>query len=136
MRHRRSRPIERVSVQLAMSEARTRYPDCSVVEMPHNNPGFDIEVRRHGSVIRYIEVKGTLSRSPEFYISIGEVEHSRVHSAEYSIWIFHSIDLGSGSAVLAEHDGTVDGPAFALQPVQYRGRFVAPSASSSVKIRS
>ncbi|MGB3286523.1 DUF3883 domain-containing protein [Mycolicibacter algericus] len=72
---------------LAMDEATGRWPEATVTQMPHNNPGYDIAVQYPVKGTRYIEVKGTRLAEPCFFITAGEVEHSRNHPDRYSIWI-------------------------------------------------
>lgn len=120
------RRVDELAMTRAMDEATRRWPTAAVTQMPHNNPGFDIEVQHPVEGTRYIEVKGTRSPEPAFFITAGEVEHSRRHPDRYSIWIFHAMDLDSGETTLTEHNGPVTESYFELQPVQYRGRFVGP----------
>ncbi|QZA09632.1 DUF3883 domain-containing protein [Mycolicibacter heraklionensis] len=118
--------VDEMAMEHAMDEATRRWPTAAVTQMPHNNPGFDIEVQHPVEGTRYIEVKGTRSPEPAFFITAGEVEHSLRHPDRYSIWIFHAMDLDSGEATLTEHDGPVTESHFELRPVQYRGRFTGP----------
>lgn len=115
--------VDDLAMKLALAEAARRWPDATVERMPHNNPGYDIEIRRPTTGTRYVEVKGTRPPGPCFFITAGEVAHSHQHQARYSIWIFHAMDLDAETATLTEHDGPVTEAHFELQPVQYRGRF-------------
>lgn len=124
--------VDEVAMALATTEAQKRYPGDIVVRMPHNNPGFDIEVRRNGEIIHYIEVKGTQSNEPRFFISTGEVAHSRRHSDKYSIWIFHSISLTIQTGVMVAHDGAVTEADFELEPIQYFGRALSETPGQAV----
>ncbi|MBE5469553.1 protein NO VEIN domain-containing protein [Mycobacteroides abscessus] len=121
------REVHDLAMRLAMEEAARRWPDATVQRMPHNNPGYDIEVRHTSAGTRYIEVKGTRSPDPCFFITSGEVAHSERHPDRYSIWIFAAMDLAAGAATLHEHDGPVTEVHFELRPVQYRGRLTGPS---------
>ncbi|MDZ7882574.1 MAG: DUF3883 domain-containing protein [Mycobacterium sp.] len=115
--------VDDLAMKLALEEAARRWPQAQVQRMPHNNPGYDIEVRHAADCIRFVEVKGTRSTDPCFFITAGEVAHSQRHPERYSIWIFHAMDLGLGTATLTAHDGPVTETHFELQPIQYRGRF-------------
>lgn len=118
------RQVDELAMTHAMDEATGRWPEATVTQMPHNNPGYDITVQHPVEGTHYIEVKGTRSSEPDFFITAGEVEHSRRHPDRYSIWIFHAMDLDSGEATLTEHDGPVTQSHFDLRPVQYRGRYI------------
>lgn len=118
-----ARKVDEMAMTLAMAEAAHRWPEAEVRRMPHNNPGFDIEIRHSTGLVRFIEVKGTRAPEPRFFITAGEVKYSHAHSKCYSIWIFHSMNVESGAAVLVEHDGAVAASSFELQPLQYLGRF-------------
>uniref|UniRef100_UPI0024320A37 protein NO VEIN domain-containing protein n=1 Tax=Gordonia paraffinivorans TaxID=175628 RepID=UPI0024320A37 len=85
--------VDKIAMALALAEAANRWPTAEICRMPHNNPGFDIEIRLTDGSVHYIEVKGTRSHEPRFFISSGEIEYSLAHAAGYSIWIYHSIDL-------------------------------------------
>lgn len=115
--------VDDLAMELALAQAARLWPQAEVRRMPHSNPGYDIEVRHAAGDTRYVEVKGTRSPDPCFFITAGEVVHSQKHPERYSIWIFHAMDLDLGTATLAAHDGPVTAEHFELQPVQYRGRF-------------
>lgn len=117
-----ARQVDEAAMTLALAEAARRWPEAEVRRMPHNNPGFDIEIRHRTGANHFIEVKGTRAPEPRFFISAGEVAYSHAHPECYSIWIFHSMDLDSGAAELVEHDGPVAETRFELQPLQYLGR--------------
>ena len=46
-------------------------------EMPHNNPGYDIESKRSDGHLVYIEVKGRIEDAEEFWVSKTEVLHGK-----------------------------------------------------------
>lgn len=115
--------VDDLAMKLAIENATRRWPEAAVERMPHNNPGFDIAIRCPIGATHFIEVKGTCSLEPGFFISAGEVAYSHTNSECYSIWIYHSMDLDSGTAELIEHDGPVTAEHFELHPVQFRGRY-------------
>jgi hypothetical protein len=125
-----ARRVDALAMRLAITEATKRWPKKEIRRMPHNNPGFDIEVRRPRGVTRYIKVEGTTAADPRFFVSAGEVAYSRAHPEEYSTWIFHSIELEVGTATLVEHAGAITADHFDLQPTQYFGRLRASSVGS------
>ena len=113
--------VDDVAMELALKEAKARWPSYEVHRMPHNNPGFDIEIRDGGEPIFYVEVKGTRSPQPRFFISAGEVAHSVKNAQRYSIWIFHNLDIDARTAHFAFHDGAVTVENFELHARQYFG---------------
>lgn len=116
------RQVDNLAMKLALSEAARRWPAATVERMPHDNPGYDIKIRHAAGDTHYVEVKGTRSPEPCFFITAGEVAHSHVHRERYSIWIFHAMDLARETATLTTHDGAVTEMEFELQPTQYKGR--------------
>ncbi|ULP48349.1 protein NO VEIN domain-containing protein [Mycolicibacter virginiensis] len=115
--------VDALAMERALEEAKRRWPTATVERMPHNNPGYDIEVRHPAGDIHFVEVEGSRSPDPCFFITAGEVTYSRAHPDRYSLWIFHAMDLETGTATLTAHDGPVTETHFDLRPVQYRGRF-------------
>jgi hypothetical protein len=86
-------------------------------EMPHNNPGYDIESRRPDGHIIFIEVKGRVEGAEEFWVTRTEALHGKnsaagfrlamvsVHPAgpesdavRYIVDPFHDIDFGDFAA--------------------------------------
>ncbi len=114
--------VDEIAMELAMKAAAARWPTNEIHKMPHNNPGFDIEIRDESGPIHYVEVKGTRAPDPRFFISSGEVEHSVKNAERYSIWIFHSMNTETRTATHASHDGPVTVEHFHLYTKQYFGR--------------
>jgi superfamily II DNA or RNA helicase len=50
-------------------------------EMPHNNPGYDIESRRPDGHLVFIEVKGRIEGAEEFWVTKTEVLHGKNSAA-------------------------------------------------------
>ncbi|QZS52664.1 DUF3883 domain-containing protein [Rhodococcus opacus] len=117
-----AREIDELAMSLAIEKAHRKYPGARIERMPHNNPGFDIRISQDDITVRFIEVKGTRSSEPKFFISAGEVEFARTHSAEYSIWIFYSASVTERRADFVENDGDLSDLVFDLRPVQYAGK--------------
>jgi hypothetical protein len=128
----KAREVDELAMLLAINEAEERWPESRIVRMPHNNPGFDIEVRQPDGVIGYIEVKGTQAPKPRFFISAGELAFSLAHSDEYSIWIFHSMDLKARTATFTAYDGAVEDARFKLQPIQFLSHPHTPAPGTTV----
>ena len=62
-----------IAAVLAAERALGREPR----EMPHNNPGYDIESRRPDGHLVYIEVKGRIEGAEEFWVTKTEVLHGK-----------------------------------------------------------
>ena len=54
-------------------------------EMPHNNPGYDIESRRPDGHIIFIEVKGRVADAEEFWVTRTEALHGKNAAAGFRL---------------------------------------------------
>lgn len=117
--------VEDYSVGVASAELGAIYPDCTVEVLPHNEPGHDIEVRRDGQVLRYVEVKGTRSSVPAFFLSEGERAFSARYSDLYTFVIVWEIDLARKTHRVSMQDGEIDPVSFSLEATDWQG--VLPS---------
>jgi hypothetical protein len=93
-------PEDAREVELCSRGIVTRYllesfPAARVVDMPTNNPGFDLETDIPG--LRYVEVKGTRGPRPEFLLSEGERRFGAAHRDEYLFAVVYGIVLSSGA---------------------------------------
>jgi hypothetical protein len=114
--------VDAVAMTLAVDHARELFPSADVVAMPHNNPGFDVLIRDSHGPATHIEVKGTVSRTPRFFLSEGERLFSERHAHAYELWVFHSIDLVSHTGILRRRPGSlIDAVDVTLAPVQWAG---------------
>jgi hypothetical protein len=127
-----ARQVDELAMLLAVAQAEERWPESRTVRMPHNNPGFAVEVRHPDGVIGYVEVKGTLAPKPRFFISAGERAFAAAHADNYSIWIFHSVDLDARTATLTSYNGVVDDDRFELRPTQFLGQPRTTSQGATV----
>lgn len=117
-----ARAVEDMSVAVAVEHVHERFGE-SVKVMPRNNPGFDLLVGSASSPTRYVEVKGTQSAQPVFFMSEGEREFSVRNAAKYTLLVVSGIDLGSQTfQALTTRDGAVAGDGVQLMPSQWRGR--------------
>ncbi|QSE93908.1 DUF3883 domain-containing protein [Rhodococcus pseudokoreensis] len=123
--------VDQLAMSLAVEEACRRFPNSLVERMPHNNPGFDIQIQNDAEPTLYIEVKGTRAPEPQFFVTAGEISFSRTHSSHYSIWIFHSINLDTRDGILVEHAGELGDDSFDLQPTQFFGK---PRSSQKLSV--
>lgn len=111
--------VERQSRRIAKEYLLDRLPGVEIMEMPTNNPGFDLETNRLGS--RYIEVKGTQAPVPRFFLSEGERQFGAAHQGDYLLVVVFGMDLAEET-----HQGieTARGPIGStqrLEPTQWRG---------------
>lgn len=125
-----AREVEDFSVAVAVARMKARF-GMHVEVMPRNNPGFDLRVGPAGSPTRFVEVKGTQTSDPVFFMSDGERTFSQSHAGLYTLVVVSGIDLQARThASVTERDGAVDGPDFDLQTAQWRGRVLYPPSSS------
>jgi hypothetical protein len=117
-----SRAIEEFAVRRAADLLADRYPGCTIEEMPRNNPGFDIRViGSPGSVIRYVEVKGTSAGEPTFFISEGERQFSLVEATRFTLVVVWGVNLRTSDCQISTSDGAVELPNVDLTPRQFQG---------------
>lgn len=114
------REVDAYAMRTAVAYLRTKYPAAVIKRMPHNNPGFDIEVSPSESSIIYVEVKGTQGVVPRFFMSEGERVFASTNSRRYSLLIIYDIDLVKESHLMLEHAGEPE-ERFMLKPSQWTG---------------
>jgi hypothetical protein len=114
--------VDDYAVSVAKSVLNSRFGMNSVSEMPHNNPGFDISVRRFGERDLHVEVKGTRSHAPAFFLTEGERIHSREYADGFKLLVVFSIDLSNQSHDFVEFDGEIDDTKFHIVPRQWQVR--------------
>jgi hypothetical protein len=107
-------------MRAAINHLRTRLPGARIRAMPHNNPGFDIEVDGE-TAIRFVEVKGTQASLPRFFITEGERQFARANRPSYLLFVVYDIDRTSERHRLLEHEGADLEDAFVLTPRQWVG---------------
>ena len=122
-----SRMVEDYAVEVARKTVVAKY-GAAVKTMPRNNPGFDLLVGSSETPIRYVEVKGTRSSSPVFFLSEGERQFSMKYSHIYTIVVVSGINLLSKThTIISIHDGGVEESHFVLRPRQWRGELLDPT---------
>lgn len=99
--------VENFSVEHAMKFLGSLFPEAQITRMPHNNPGFDVLVTVAGRVLRYVEVKGTRSDAPVFFMTETERTFSRDNNSLYTLIVAWKIDLEAGTCLLNDRDGEV-----------------------------
>jgi hypothetical protein len=113
------RQVENLSREISRHKLLVKDPRAEIVDMPTNNPGFDLLTDIPGA--KYVEVKGTQTSRPQFLLSEGERRFAALHHSEYLLMVVFGINLTSGQfAGLRTARGAV-GPAHRLEPFQWRG---------------
>lgn len=103
------RDVELYAVSAAQDWLETRYPGTRMIVMPHNNPGYDIRLDPTEGSIRYVEVKGTRSAVPRFFVTEGERLFSVRFAGSYTLVVVYGINLAARThAGIADHDGGLD----------------------------
>lgn len=116
--------VERASVDCAIAWLASKYPTKDVVEMPRNNPGFDLIVGEIANPDLYVEVKGTRADTSVFWMSEGERAFSVANAAKYMLIVVSSIRPSAAQPrdwKLRTRMGAVSGDDFVLEPSQWRG---------------
>ena len=112
--------VDAYAMRAAINHLRTRLPGARIRAMPHNNPGFDIEVDGE-TAIRFVEVKGTQASMPRFFITEGERQFARANRPSYLLLVVYDIDRRSDRHRLLEHEAADIEDAFVLTPTQWVG---------------
>jgi hypothetical protein len=116
--------VEQVSVAVAVTAMQERF-GTDVEVMPRNNPGFDLRVGPATAPVRYVEVKGTQSAIPSFFMSDGEREFSIRNSSKYTLVVVSGINIEAEThASVSIRDGALEGSDVEMQPSQWRGRLL------------
>ena len=114
-----AREVELCSRAIVTGYLLERFPAGRVVDMPTNNPGFDLETDIPH--LRYVEVKGTRSPRPEFLLSEGERRFAATHLDDYLFAVVYGIELSSGAHVGISTARAPLGSAHRLVPQQWSG---------------
>jgi hypothetical protein len=123
-----ARRVDEVGVEIALEYLGRRHPGCEVVEMPHENPGFDAKVLDvDGVVVKYGEIKSTLGDAPTFFMSENERQFAETHAEEYELIVVSAIDLEGRTGVVQLHAGSLIADAIALTPRQWKGVLLPPT---------
>ncbi|MGX5360184.1 protein NO VEIN domain-containing protein [Kocuria sp. KH4] len=125
--------VDKYAMSAALEWCRAEWPNAPVLRMSHNNPGYDIRVGGVDSVLCYVEVKGTQSREPQFWLSEGERVFSETHADGYRLVVVTGISIERQSHVnILVHRGALSTKGVDLQPAQWRGRLV--ESDNAIKI--
>lgn len=110
---------ERQSRLIARGYLLDRFPGTDIIDMPTNNPGFDLETDRPG--FRYIEVKGTQAPIPRFILSEGERQFGAAHENDYLLIVVFGMNLSAETHLRIAVARAPLGSAQRLAPIQWRG---------------
>jgi len=97
--------VDAYAMHVATAYLKTKFPSAAVQPMPHNNPGFDIEVRSAGGQVLYAEVKGTQAAAPRFFMTEGERVFASTNSKQYTLIVVFDIDLVKQTHSTMEQQG-------------------------------
>jgi hypothetical protein len=117
-----AKAVELYSVARVMARLQGEFPEADVHEMPRNNPGFDIRVGPVDHPLLYVEVKGTQSAEPVFFLSEGERSFSCHNADRYRLEVVVGVDLKLETHQ-ATHTrlGAIAPQDCSLKPTQWRG---------------
>jgi hypothetical protein len=108
-------------MRTAVNYLRARFPTATVTRMAHNNPGYDVHIVIKDGEFLFVEVKGTQSASPRFFISEGERLFAERNLSRYVLLIVYDIDRSAETHQVLAHEGNPISEAFDLAPTQWIG---------------
>lgn len=121
--------VEEYSVSLAERLMWRRFGE-PVQVMPRNNPGFDLRVGSRLRPTRFVEVKGTQTAEPVFFMSDGERRFSIANTTRYTLIVVSGINVRRGThGLVTERDGALIGPDLDLRTSQWRGKVLRAGPS-------
>lgn len=121
--------VERYSVRQVIAALRAEFPGFEIYEMPRSNPGFDIRVGPGEQPVLYVEVKGTQSADPVFFMSEGERAFSCRNADRYRLHVVVGIDLKTEThASIEVRGGGLQRDDCGFRATQWRGT-LAPSGA-------
>jgi hypothetical protein len=103
-----ARLVDEVAMEVAIAHLASEWPAHEIKTMPHNNPGYDLEVVKDGHLIRYAEIKGTRKRIPEYFISEGQRLFAGVNSQRHTLVVVYSVDIAARTGVAIACDGAIE----------------------------
>lgn len=117
--------VDEYAMLTAMVWTEETFEGAPIERMAHNNPGYDIRVGPPTNPEVFVEVKGTQTGEPAFFISEGERKFSLAHAERYVLIVISGIDsMNQTHGAVTVRQGAVDGPGFELEPRQWRGRIL------------
>jgi hypothetical protein len=114
------RVVEEYSRKVIVGYLESRHPQCSVWQMPLNNPGYDLATDYPS--LRFVEVKGTQAGFPRFAMSEGERRFGEKHRDAYLLAVVYGIDLAAETHLGIEVARAPLGAAHRLEPLQWAGQ--------------
>jgi Domain of unknown function (DUF3883) len=126
-----ARLVDEIAMELAVEHVRAMHPQAKVHRMPHNNPGYDIEmVLPNGT--RYVEVKGTKRPLPHFYMSEGERLFADANRDHYFLLVAFSVNTALRTGTIIVHHGSLGPDEVSLRPIQWEGSLLGPALPGDV----
>ena len=114
--------VDDAGVKVALRAISKRYRQHRVIEMPHNNPGFDVLVLGPHNETEYIEIKSTSGPTPTFFMSEQQRLFAEKHSAGHHLLVVTNVDVDAVTGDVRWHDGPLTTPDVELAPQQWKGR--------------
>jgi hypothetical protein len=112
--------VNRVAIPLALAIIQARFPGATVQPQDHANPGFDFLVTAKEALVRYVELKSTVTTPGSFYASEYQRVFSERHRGLFSLLVLTGLDLERRICSHHWFDGAIDDH-FQLAPIQWRG---------------
>jgi hypothetical protein len=116
-----SSELEKLTLQLALTECRKRWPNAKSFLAVTGSP-FSIAVHVPKDETHYISVKATGEPEPYIRLTAEEVQYSKSHATTYSLWVYYEADVQAGTARLASRDGPITEEHVDLQAALHGGR--------------
>jgi hypothetical protein len=112
--------VDVYAMDVATAHLKAKFTHAVIQAMPHINPGFDIKVRPTGGPSLYVEVNGTQSAVPPFFMTGGERTFATANSGQYTLIMVFAIDLLMKTHSTKEYSGD-PGAHFVFVPTQWVG---------------
>jgi len=131
-----AKQVDRYAVAVAASRLKERFPNMLVSPMPHNNPGFDIRVGDATNPVLVVEVKGTRSAEPVFFLTEAERLFSATQARIYELVVICGVDL-TASSHDAEywHSGPITQAVAELRAQEWRCRLFIRNSATSLHLK-
>jgi hypothetical protein len=114
--------VDEYAISVAVDRFIHQFGSGAVTVMPHNNPGFDLLVQPDKEPEFHVEVKGTRSNYPVFFLTEGERIHSSEQPEAFKLCVVYSINLTERTHEVLDYEGEISDQDFLLQPRQWQVR--------------
>lgn len=116
-----ARSVDDAGVKVAIRAISERYPGARIIEMPHNNPGFDVIALLDSGGAEYIEIKSTSGSAPSFFLTEKERVFAAEHSGQHHLVVVMNVNVDAVTGDVRWHDGPLVEPLVHLAPQQWKG---------------